>query len=98
MDFLTIFAQLVGGAVGGTASGKFVKDFDLGSVGNIVTGSIGGLGGGAILGALVGGAGDDATTGLNIGTHIGQLAGGGVAGAVLQIVVGLMKNKFVSSR
>lgn len=33
MDLTSILAQIVGGAVGGTAGGKILKDSDLGSLG-----------------------------------------------------------------
>ncbi|RNF33185.1 hypothetical protein A7A09_018380 [Paracoccus methylarcula] len=82
-------AQLVGGAGGGFAGGKAVKDSDLGQTGNLIAGAIGGLGGGSILGSMIGG---DA----GAGALIGQLVGGGVGGLILQVVVGLIKNKFMA--
>ncbi len=40
----TILAQLIGGLAGGAASGKLVKDADLGQLGNLIAGGIGGVG------------------------------------------------------
>lgn len=54
MDIGTILAQLIGGAVGGTAGGKVVKDADLGNIGNLIAGAIGGGVGGAIVQIVVG--------------------------------------------
>ena len=56
-----------------------------------VAGAIGGAGGGQILTTLLpmlAGTGGN----VDIGSVIGQAAGGGVAGAILTIVVGLIKN------
>jgi hypothetical protein len=92
----TILAQLIGGAAGGTASGKLVKDADLGQIGNLIAGGIGGVGGGQLLGALLGGATGDAAAGLDIAALAGQLVGGGVAGAIVQVIVGMIKNKLLA--
>lgn len=97
MDIAAILAQLIGGATGGAVGGKTLKDSDLGNIGNLIVGAIGGLGGGQILNALVtDGAGVAAAGGMDIGALAGQLVGGGVAGAIVQIIVGLIKNKFVA--
>jgi len=90
MDLSAILAELIGGAIGGAAGGKAVKDSDLGTAGNLITGAIGGLGGGWITTALLG---LEATSGMDIGVLAGQLVGGGVGGLILQVVVGLIKNK-----
>jgi hypothetical protein len=92
----TILAQLIGGLAGGAASGKLVKDADLGQIGNLIAGGIGGVGGGQLLGALLGGATGDAAAGLDIAALAGQLVGGGVAGAIVQVVVGMIKNKLLA--
>ena len=75
MDLSGILAELIGGAVGGGAGGKIVKDSDLGNIGNIIAGAIGGLGGGSIAGALLGGVGGDAAAGLDIGALASQFVG-----------------------
>ncbi len=86
-----ILAQLIGGLIGGGASGKAIKDADLGNVGNLIAGAVGGVGGGALLNSLVGLGG--AAGGVDFAALAGQLVGGGVAGAIVQVVVGLLVNK-----
>jgi uncharacterized membrane protein YeaQ/YmgE (transglycosylase-associated protein family) len=97
MDLSAILAQVIGGALGGTAGGKIIKDSDLGSLGNIIAGGIGGLGGNALLTAVLGSLGSGAG-GMDIGVLAGQLVGGGITGLIVQVVVGLIKNKLVAAR
>lgn len=94
MDLVSILVQLIGGAVGGSASGKTIKSADLGSLWNAVAGAIGGLGGGSIIAAL-GGAAGGATGGLDVASIATQLLGSGLGGVILQAIVGLLKNKVV---
>jgi hypothetical protein len=98
MDITSLIAQIIGGIVGGTASGKVIKDSDLGGIGNLITGAIGGIGGGTILSTMLGQAAAVAPAGgsMDIGHIIGQLVGGGVGGVILQIIVGLIKNKMMA--
>jgi len=80
--------QLVSGAVGGVGAGSVMKDQSLGKVGDAISGLVGGGIGGVILHALnlaVGSGGMDAAS---IGTDI---AGGGIGGAVVMIIVGVIK-------
>ncbi|MCQ1835881.1 hypothetical protein [Neorhizobium galegae] len=93
MDLSAIIAQIIGGAVGGTAGGKILKDADLGQIGNIIAGAVGGVGGGSILGSLLG-VGGAAAGDVDFAALAGQLVGGGISGLVVQIVVGLVINKF----
>ncbi|MEJ6396898.1 hypothetical protein [Yoonia sp. 208BN28-4] len=90
-----IIAQLVAGAVGGNAAGAGLKNLSLGTMGNTITGLIGGLGGGQILGMLTGGAAaaGDAATGTDMSGLVAQLVGGGAGGAVLTAIIGFVKNK-----
>ena len=94
MDITSLIIQLIIGAVGGNAAGKAMPDKSLGTAGNTIAGAIGGLGGGQILDILLGGgamAPDVAASGLDIGAIIQDVAGGGIGGAVLTIVVALIK-------
>ena len=62
-----------------------------GLLGNTIAGALGGVGGGQILTALLpmlAGTADN----VDIGAIIGQAVGGGVAGAIVTFVVGLIKN------
>ncbi|MDG1768509.1 MAG: hypothetical protein P8H36_03710 [Yoonia sp.] len=97
-----IIAQVVGGAIGGNGAGKLLSGANMGSLGNTIAGAVGGLGGGSILGGLMGGTGaiasgaaDTVAPGLDIVAMVGQLAGGGVGGLVMTVVVGMLKNKFM---
>ncbi|MEP7172362.1 MAG: hypothetical protein ABI705_02615, partial [Aestuariivirga sp.] len=95
MDITSLLIQLIIGAVGGNAAGKAMPDKSLGTLGNTIAGAIGGFGGGQILDILLGGGGamatDVAASGLDIGAIIQDVAGGGIGGAVLTIVVALIK-------
>ena len=81
----------VGGVSRADAAGAGLKNYDLGTLGNTIAGALGGVGGGQILTALLpmlaGTAGN-----VDIGAIIGQAVGGGVAGAIVTFVVGLIKN------
>jgi uncharacterized membrane protein YeaQ/YmgE (transglycosylase-associated protein family) len=94
MDITSLLIQLIIGAVGGNAAGKAMPDKSLGTLGNTIAGAIGGIGGGQILDILLGGgamATDVAASGLDIGAIIQDVAGGSIGGAVLTIVVALIK-------
>jgi hypothetical protein len=91
-----LIIQLVAGAVGGNVAGAALKQYDLGVVGNSITGIIGGGIGAQIIGALIGGGGGDATAlttpgSLDIGSIVSQIASGGVGGGILMVIIGLIK-------
>ncbi len=88
---LGLIIQLISGAVGGNIAGSLMKNADLGPVLNSVVGIIGGGLGGQLL-ALLGVGGAEAAGSLDIASVITQVAGGGVGGAVLLAIVGLIKN------
>jgi len=85
---MALIAQLVAGAVGGTAAGATLKNFSLGPLWNAVAGIIGG------------GAGVQALLYLDMlppgGTEMEtlgtQAATGGIGGALLLVIVGLIKS------
>ncbi|MBK9313161.1 MAG: hypothetical protein IPM55_02765 [Acidobacteria bacterium] len=76
--------SLIIGAVGGNAAGAVLKNYSLGTVGNTIAGLVGGGLGGQIITALLS---SGASTGL-----VGNIASSGIGGAVLMIVIGLIKN------
>ena len=43
MDLTSLIVQAVGGAAGGTAGGKFIKGGDMGQIGNLIAGAVGGV-------------------------------------------------------
>ncbi|WP_407664051.1 hypothetical protein [Microvirga alba] len=91
---INLILQVLSGAVGGNIVGKASDRLDLGPLGNSIAGALGGVGGGQLLNMMLGaGAGTAATTmsGMDIGAIISQIAGGGVSGAVLTLVVGLIR-------
>ena len=87
-NLLPLIIQLICGAVGGNVAGSAMKKYNLGTLGNSIAGILGGGIGGQLLGLLgVGAAGG----GLDLAGIIGSIAGGGVGGAVLMLIVGLIK-------
>lgn len=87
--FINLIIQIVAGALGGNGVGAALKDFNLGTLGNTIAGAIGGGLGGQALEALIPALSSGST---DIGTLAGQLVGGGVAGAILTLIVGFAKN------
>jgi uncharacterized membrane protein YeaQ/YmgE (transglycosylase-associated protein family) len=88
---INLIIQLISGAVGGNVAGSALKDYSLGTLGNSVAGAVGGAGGGWILQSLVPALAQTAST-TDWSAVVGQVASGGVGGAVLMIVVGVVKN------
>lgn len=98
MDITSLIIQLIVGAIGGNAAGKAMPDKSLGTLGNTIAGVLGGLGGGQLLDMVLGGgamatdaAAGAAAGGMDIGAIIQDIAGGGIGGAVLMVVVALIK-------
>ena len=86
--------QLIAAAVGGNVVGAALKQYDLGMVGNLLVGIIGGGVGAQIVGALLGGG--EASTivgadGFDLGMLIAQFASGAFGGSVLVLITGLIK-------
>jgi len=78
-----LIVSLVVGALGGNAAGLALKKYSLGTLGNTIAGVLGGGLGSEILGSLLGGT---APTGLGA-----SIAGAGTGGAVLMLIVGMIK-------
>lgn len=93
MDPLSLIIQIIGGAAGGNIAGSLLKNMSLGTAGNSIAGLIGGLLGGNVLNSALG-LGKVASTGLDIGALITQVAGSGVGGGVVMILVGLLRSIF----
>ena len=92
--WVNLLVQIIAGVAGGNVAGA-VKDINLGMVGNTIAGGVGGAIGGQLLTALLpmlaGGPTD-------VGPLLSQIAGGGVAGAVLTAIVGFIVNYMGGSR
>jgi hypothetical protein len=91
--------QIIAGALGGNAAGAGVKKYSLGTAGNSIAGAVGGLILGQVLAAIGIGEpgmataeGAPAAGGLDIGALIAQVVGGGAGGAILTLIVGVIKN------
>jgi len=89
---LALFIQWLAGAVGGNVAGGLLEKFDLGPVGNTLAGLVGGIGGCQLLATMAPGLGAAvAGGGLDIVSLASQIAGGGVGGALLMMIAGLVK-------
>lgn len=89
-NIVNIIIQLVSGGLGGLGVGKAKSSLSLGTVGNIIAGLVGGIGGGQLLNAL--GLGAPAASGLDIGSILTSILGGGVGGGALTAIVSAVKN------
>lgn len=87
---INLIIQLISGAVGGNVAGSVMKDYNLGTLGNSIAGIVGGGIGGWVLGHFSPGMAQAAST-LDWGAIIGQVASGGVGGAILMVIVGMLK-------
>jgi uncharacterized membrane protein YeaQ/YmgE (transglycosylase-associated protein family) len=100
MTVMGIVTDLIAGGVGGNIAGALLKKFDLGPIGNTIAGAIGGAGGGQLLGMLMsGGAAAAATStgGMDMSSILTNVAGGGVGGAILMAIIGMVKTQMSKS-
>jgi hypothetical protein len=89
---VSLIIQLLSGAAGSGLLAKFVSQLNLGPIANIITGALGGVGGGNLLGSLLGsGAAATATSG-DLQSILTQIVGGGVGGPILTAIVALIRN------
>ncbi|CAN2532229.1 hypothetical+protein [Methylocapsa aurea] len=96
---INLIIQLFAGAAGGSGVAKANKSFDLGPIANAIIGALGGAGGGSLLSSLVPAlAGAAGNGGFDIAVFAGQLVGGGVSGAIVTAIVGLIRNALVQKQ
>ena len=89
-----ILINLVAGALGGVGTGKASPQFDLGTIGNIVSGIVGGGVLGQIVTLILPSLVAAAQAGnLSVGGVISQAIAGGAGGAILTAIIGAIKNK-----
>jgi hypothetical protein len=85
---------LVQGCAGGVCAniaGEFMRKYDLGVVGNTISGIFGGGLGAQLVGALARGADTDPLRGdLDIGSLVGQIVAGAAGGGGLIMIIGLV--------
>jgi uncharacterized membrane protein YeaQ/YmgE (transglycosylase-associated protein family) len=88
-----ILINLVAGALGGMGAGKASPNFDLGPIGNVVSGLVGGGVLGQIVTLLLPSVVAAAESGnLSIGDVVSQAIAGGAGGAILTAIIGAIKN------
>jgi hypothetical protein len=88
---LPIIVQVIAGIIGGQAVGAALKQAALGQLPKILAGAIGGVGGAAILGSLLGGGTIDpaaAANGLGSVLDLKNIVGGAGGGAILTGIIG----------
>ncbi|OAI22919.1 hypothetical protein A1351_20335 [Methylosinus sp. R-45379] len=95
---INLIIQLFAGAAGGSGVAKANKSFDLGPIANAIIGALGGAGGGSILTSLIPALAGAAGNGFDIAVFAGQLVGGGVSGAIVTAIVGLIRNALVQKQ
>ena len=89
-----ILINLITGALGGVGAGKASPTFDLGTIGNIISGLVGGGVLGQIVTLALPSVVAAAQSGnLSIGGIVSQVIAGGAGGAILTAIIGAIKNK-----
>ena len=89
-----VLINLVAGALGGVGAGKSSPTFDLGMIGNIVSGLVGGGVLGQIVTLLLPSVVAAVQSGnLSISGIVSQTVAGGAGGAILTAIIGAIKNK-----
>lgn len=92
---INLIIQLVAGAAGGNGLGKMLQQFNLGPLGNTIAGAIGGLAGGSWLAPMITAGAVAAGNGaLDLSAIAGSVVGGGVGGAVLTLIAGIVRKMF----
>ena len=89
-----ILINLIAGALGGLGTGKASPNFDLGTIGNIISGLVGGGVLGQIVTLALPSVMAAAQSGnLSVSGVISQVIAGGAGGAILTAIIGAIKNK-----
>jgi hypothetical protein len=93
---MEMIIQIIAGLLGGNAAGAGAKNLSLGTAGNSVVGGVGGLLGGLLTSMMTGGGGAGIDfSNLDIGALVQSVAGGGVGGAILTVIAGMLKKALV---
>jgi uncharacterized membrane protein YeaQ/YmgE (transglycosylase-associated protein family) len=102
-QMIALIIQLISGAVGGNIAGALMQKFSLGPIGNSIAGIVGGGIGGHLLsmvmssGAASSAASAVSGSGLDMSSILSSVGGGGVGGAVVMAIVGLIKTQMSKS-
>ena len=89
MEYLMMALPYITGAAGGNIIGKLLPNLNLGTLGNSISGIVGGGLGGAMLGMIGVEAGP--ATSLDIGSLLGGAGVGAAGGGVVMAIVGFIK-------
>lgn len=100
MDIVNLLIGLISGAAGGNVVGAAAPDKSLGTLGNSISGILGGGLGSWLLAASgllsqaahVVNATSQTGGGVDLASILGNIGSGGVGGAVLTLIIGLIKN------
>ena len=89
-----LLINLIAGALGGVGAGKSSPTFDLGMIGNIIAGLVGGGLLGQIVTLLMPAVMAAAQSGnLSVSGIVSQAIAGGAGGAILTAIIGAIKNR-----
>ena len=89
-----VLINLISGALGGVAAGKSSPTFDLGMIGNVISGLVGGGLLGQVVTLLLPSVMAAAESGnLSVSGVVSQVVAGGAGGAILTAIIGAVKNK-----
>ena len=94
MDPLLLVVQVLGGSSGGHLAASMLKSLNLGAVGNLLSGMIGGFLGGNVVNSALGVTKSVAATGVDPGVVLSQLVGSGIGGGLMMILVGMIRQVF----
>ena len=89
MDLVGLLISVISGAVGGNIAGAAMQDKSLGTLGNSIAGVLGGGLGSVLLRAV--GILAQSGGGLDLGSIVGNVASGGIGGAILLVVIALIR-------
>jgi hypothetical protein len=95
---VSLIIQLLSGAAGSGLLAKFLSQLNLGPIGNLITGAVGGVAGGNVLSSLLGTGAAAAATGGDLSSILTQIVGGGLGGPILTAVVALLRNARAGGR
>ena len=88
MNLTALIVQLIGGALGGYAAGNVLKEINLGTIGNMIVGALGGGVGGQVFFTLLGLSGT-----VQI---VSALVTGAVSGGLATLLIGFPKSKIAT--
>ena len=90
---IPLIIQAISGAAGGGIVGNLIKSAGMTLLPKLIAGAVGGIGGNAALGGIIGPLlGAASTGGLDIASIISQVLSGGIGGGLLTAIASLVMN------